>query len=175
MKRFLILILAFGVPPAVYFPTIGASLKEKLRNADAESMPLDPRIEQARSAKRKLTEFHDAARRVAEETQTLTAILPATAELYAMRDKVAEAAALTGVQFTRFEADPPTRIAKGDPYQEIFVEAQVVGEPEATAAFFQMVANAPRLMSISAARMRKASNRWRTDFTITSYVMLDRR
>lgn len=172
MKRFLILFVAFVGPLAIYLADINPGLRAGDQRLNAAIMALDTRIEQARSAQRKAPQFHEEFRRLRDESEKLRGIFPTEPDFDRMRSVVLESCALTGMQLASFEPYPPRISPPRDPYKEVFVDAEVTGPADRTAAFFRMLASDEHhIIDVSHVTMHRTRDGWRTSFLMTSYVM----
>lgn len=172
MKQFLILFIAFVGPLAIYLADIDPGLRAREQRLNAAIMALDTRIEQARSAQRKAPQFHEESRRLRDESEKLRRIFPTQPDFDGMRGVVLENCALTGMQLTTFEPYVPRLVPPNDPYKEVFVDAEVIGPADRTAAFFRMLASDEHhIIDVSHVTMHRTRDGWQTSFLITSYVM----
>ncbi len=163
MKRFLAVLLALGIPPAVYFTTLEPKRNQRLRGAEAEIAELDKRVEQARAAERKLPQFRDEVRRLDLEIDKLRDILPTAIDLEWVRTKTEAAAERNGVRLTRFE----DKAAARPPHSE----GEVAGSAEGTAGFLRDIQNASRIIDATSLTMRKDAAGWRTGFVLTTQAL----
>ncbi|PYQ59943.1 MAG: hypothetical protein DMF58_09875 [Acidobacteria bacterium] len=169
--KFFAVLLALAFPPAIYFETLGAKRDQQLQSAGVQLRDLDIHIEQARSARRKLSQFHQEQRRLGEELQKLRVILPpamAIDQVRAMSDAIA---AVNGVHVTKFEPRPP---ASGE-FQQQSVVAELIGSAERTSAFMREIQNAARIIDVSSVTLQNDPAGWRTDFVMTCYALPDAR
>ena len=158
------------LPPLLYIFTLGRHLEDEYRNASAEIRAIDTRVEQAKSAQRKLPQFHDEFRRITEDSAKLRTILPTTPDFDVIRENVTVACAAAGIRLTLFDPQPPGRTAPQDPYREIHMNAEVLGSAVGTAAFFRIIESESRIIDIPAVNMRAEGDQWRSRFVMTSYV-----
>lgn len=170
MKRFFILLLALAVPPAVYFPTLGARNDARMRAAESEIRDLTIKIEQARAAQRKLPQFHEEKDRLGQELIKLRVILPPAMQTDALRGTVESHAAAGSVRLTRFEPRPARPLFE---VQQQSIEAEVVGSAERTSQFFRDLSNDSRIMNVTSVTLRPDPAGWRTDFVLTAYALPD--
>src|SRR5437762_9065592 len=98
--KFLAILLALALPPAIYLPTLHARHDTEIRRADAEIRELDTRIEQAYAVRRKTQQFRDETARIAVELEKLRAVLPPRSSIDAVRALTEDRAEAHGVQLT---------------------------------------------------------------------------
>src|SRR6476620_8044705 len=101
--KFLAILCALIVPPAIYFPTIAAHRDAELESADEQLRDADVRVEQARAAQRKLPQFREELNRLATELAKLRRILPPDIAVDQVRDDVESFARENAIHLTRFE------------------------------------------------------------------------
>ena len=152
MIRVLALIVAFAIPPAIYFPTLGAHRAERLHAAREQLAQLDI----ARTA---------SATPVVDRSGERLPPAPAIDEIHALTESVASDNAL---QLTRFE---PGLATADNALQSQSVKAEVVGTAEATAAFLRKMETASKIVDVSHVTLTKDPAGWRTAFVITTYAM----
>jgi Tfp pilus assembly protein PilO len=162
------LLAALVIPAVVYYFAFARANDEQQRRADAEVSNLDTRIEQGRAAQRKLTQFHEEVGRLGEQIVTLQRILPPDLRVPEIHDAASRKAAAAGVQLTRFAADQPSQ---RDGYEEISIDAEVVGSIEGIEKFFQAIERNSRIINLSSVTLRKGvGGDWTASFVMTSYA-----
>ena len=159
--KFLAVVLALALPPAIYFPTLGVRREAEIRKASEDIRQLDVRIEQARAAQRKLNQFHDEVARLDAELVKLRTILPPAMNIDEVRTLTKTRAAAHGVKLDAF-----------DPYGKS-VRASVTGSASGLEEFFRDISNAPRIIDVDYVTLRRVASGWRTDFVMTSYALAD--
>ena len=159
--KLLAVLLALALPPAVYFPTFGARREAEIRKASAQLRELDTRNEQARSAQRKLDQFHAEVARLDEELVKLRAILPTAMNIDEIRSMTETRAAAHGVKLNAFDFNGKS------------VRASATGSASGLTEFFRDVSNAPRIIDVDYVTLRKDAAGWRSDFVMTSDVFAD--
>jgi Tfp pilus assembly protein PilO len=162
MKHVVFLLLAVALPPVAYYNTLGAKRAKQIETDSIKFKELDVRVEQARAAKNKLSQFHEESARLAEELAKLRRILPPAMDIDGIRALAEEKASARGMKLTRF-----------DVRENQSIDAQVVGPAAATSEFFSDIANAPRIIDVTYVTLKKDPGGWRTDFVMTSYAMPD--
>lgn len=171
MKRVLALLAAVVIPPAIYFPTLGADLAARRTRADSDLRAVETRLEQARAAQRKLQQFRDERAQLDAEVVKLRRILPPQLDMEQIRGAVDGMATANGVRLTRFETFG--KITGSAPQVQSFA-AEVNGSAEGTAAFFLRIANASTIFDVDDVTLRPAAGGWRTDFILTAFALPDR-
>ncbi len=164
MIKALAVIATLAVPPAIYFPTLGAQRNEQIKRAETEIADLDRRTEQARAAQRKLAQFHDEVQRLGDELGKLRTILPPAMDVDGIRAIVEEKAAARGVTVARFAPRPATA-------REQSIDVELTGSAEATARFLRAIQNAARIFDVSHVTLRPDPAGWRTNLVMTGYAM----
>jgi len=159
--RVLAILLALVLPPAIYFPTLGAQRNAQIRRAEADIRELDVRVEQARAAQRKLDQFHEEVARLDTELAKLRAILPPAMNVEELRSMTATRAAAHGVQLNAFAFDGQS------------IRASATGSASGLSEFFRDLSNAPRIIDVDFVTLRRDAGGWRTDFVMTSYALAD--
>ena len=162
MKHVVLLLLAVALPPVAYYNTLGAARAKQIETDSMKLKELNVRVEQARAAKRHLSQFHDESARLAEELAKLRRILPPAMDIDGIHALAEEKAAARGMRLTRFAVR-----------ENQSIDAEVVGATMATSEFFTDIANAPRIIDVTYVTLRKDPAGWRTDFVMTSYAMPD--
>lgn len=162
MKHVILLLLAVALPPVAYYNTLGAQRTKQIEIDSLKLKELTVRVEQARAAKNKLSQFHDEAARLGVELAKLRTILPPAMDIDALRAIAEEKAASRGMRLTKFAVR-----------ENQSIDAQAVGPAEATSEFFSDIANALRIIDVTYVTLRKDPGGWRTDFVMTSFAMPD--
>lgn len=168
MRRLLAVIAVLVIPPAIYFPTLGAKRDRRLEQAHDALAELDMRIEMAKSAKRKLPQFQAEMERLDLELNSLHQILPpvpAIDEIHSLTESLAEE---NGIALTHFEAGAPKQ---DNELQEQSITAEVVGPAQGTAEFLRRIQNASKIVDVSGVTLTRDPAGWRTDFLMTTYAL----
>lgn len=168
MKRFLIVVIALALPPAVYFPTFGAERNEQLRKAQNHLDEVDMRIEQARSAERKLPQFRAEMERLGQEIDKVNQFLPPTPAIEEIHQLTESIASDNDLRLTHFEAGAPKALSQ---VQEVTITAEVIGTAQGTAEFLRKIQSASKIIDVSDVTLTKDPAGWRTDFLMTTYAL----
>ncbi len=171
MIEILIALILLAIPPAAYFPTLGARRVQEHQAAYKAVRDLDVRIESARAAQRKLAEFHEELGRLTAENEKLRRILPLALAIDDVRALTGSYAAANGVRFVRFEPRKPVRETPA--YDQIEIEVEVTGSGAATAGFLREIENTSRIFHVSAVTMLRDPAGWRTSFVMTAFALPD--
>ena len=168
--KFLAILCALIIPPAIYFPTIAAHHDAQLEQADEQLRDADVRLEQARAAQRKLPQFHEELTRLTTELAKLRQILPPDLAVDQVRADAESFAHEKGVRLTRFEEQRPE---DRETFQQVAIEMEVTGGAASTAAFFERLRNASRIYDVRSVTMRPDPTGWRTGFVVIAYAKRD--
>lgn len=168
MRRLLAVVAVLLIPPAVYFPTLGAKRDQRLEQARDTLAELDMRIEMAKAAKRKMPQFQAEMERLDLELHSLHQVLPPVPAIDEIHSLTGSLADENGIKLTQFEPGP----AKQDnELQEQSITAEVVGSAQGTAEFLRRIQNASKIVEVSGVTLTKDPAGWRTDFLMTTYAM----
>jgi len=159
--KFLAILLALALPPAIYFPTLGKQREAEIAKASEEIHEFDVRIEQGRAAQRKLDQFHEELARLDVELVKLRTILPPAMNVEELRSMTETSAAAHGVQVTAFVFNGKS------------ITASATGSASGLTEFFRDLSNAPRIIDVDYVTLRKNESGWRSDFVMTSYALAD--
>jgi Tfp pilus assembly protein PilO len=170
MKKFLVVFFALIVPPAVYFSTIGQRRQEEIAQLDGEVANVEMHLQHARAVRRRFGQFREETARLADELVKLRRILPSTMQIDDLRASVVTRAAETGVRLTKFE---PGRIDTRAPLQQIFIDAEVVGDAASLPNFFVRLSNMSRVVNVSYVTLRPDPAGWRAGLVISAYALPD--
>lgn len=168
MKRFLIVLLALALPPAIYFPTLGAERSEELQKAHSHLDELDMRIQQARAAERKLPQFRAEMVRLGQEIDKVNGFLPPAPAIEEIRQLTESIASENDLRLTHFEAGTPKPLGE---VQEVTITAEVIGAAQGTAEFLRRIQSASKIINVSDVTLTKDPAGWRTDFLMTTYAL----
>lgn len=167
--RLLAVLAALALPLVAYYP-VYQEREAKIATLDKQIRDLDMHIEQARSAQRKLSQFHDEVQRLNEEVAKLRRILPPDPALTEIRDIVDGVAEASGVRIDRFQP----RAAIRHEYVEVPIDTGAEGTIGAIATFFDTLRNKSRIINVSDVTLEKASGpRWRAKFVMAAFALPD--
>src|SRR5258706_2004690 len=141
------LVLAIAVVWGVQYALIGG-IDDQIRSADAQLKDLDTKIEQGRSAQRKLPQFREEVNRLKVELKKLRSILPSTRNTEEIIKKIK--ALVDAGNFTlRKLTFPKLAAAQGsDPYAEWPISVSVDGRYHNLATLFNHLSNFTRIINV---------------------------
>lgn len=159
------LVLAIAIIGVVVYMFINP-LDDQIRGADAQLKDLDTKIEQGRSAQRKLPQFREEVNRLKVELKKLRSILPSTRNTEEIIKKIK--ALVDAGNFTlRKLTFPKLAAAQGsDPYAEWPISVSVDGRYHNLATLFNHLSNFTRIVNVE--QISIAALPVQTDRTITA-------
>jgi type IV pilus assembly protein PilO len=159
------LVLAIAIVGVVLYMFINPT-DDQIRAADAELKDLDTKIEQGRSAQRKLPQFREEVNRLKVELKKLRSILPSTRNTEEIIKKIK--ALVDAGNFTlRKLTFPKLAAAQGsDPYAEWPISVSVDGRYHNLATLFNHLSNFTRIINVE--QISIAALPIQTDRTITA-------
>src|SRR4051794_21617395 len=159
------LILASLIIGVVYYMFI-TKIDEDIRSADAQLKDLDTKIEQGRSAQRKLPQFREEVNRLKVELKKLRSILPSTRNTEEIIKKI-KALVDAGNFVLRKLTFPKLAAAQGsDPYAEWPISVSVDGKYHNLATLFNHLSNFTRIVNVE--QISIAALPTQTERTITA-------
>lgn len=159
------LVLAIAIVGVVLYMFINP-MDDQIRAADAQLKDLDTKIEQGRSAQRKLPQFREEVNRLKVELKKLRSILPSTRNTEEIIKKIK--ALVDAGNFTlRKLTFPKLAAAQGsDPYAEWPISVSVDGRYHNLATLFNHLSNFTRIINVE--QISIAALPVQTDRTITA-------
>ena len=141
------LVLAIAIVGVVVYMFINP-MDDQVRAADAQLKDLDTKIEQGRSAQRKLPQFREEVNRLKVELKKLRSILPSTRNTEEIIKKIK--ALVDAGNFTlRKLTFPKLAAAQGsDPYAEWPISVSVDGRYHNLATLFNHLSNFTRIVNV---------------------------
>jgi len=159
------LFLAIAIIWAVFYFFI-TPIDDQIRSADATLKDLDTKIEQGRSAQRKLPQFLEEVNRLTVELKKLRSILPSTRNTEEIIKKI-KALVDAGNFVLRKLTFPKLAAAQGsDPYSEWPISVSVDGRYHNLATLFNHLSNFTRIINVE--QISVAALPVQTDRTITA-------
>lgn len=159
------LFLAVAIIFAVNYVFI-SDINDKIKSADAQLKDLDTKIEQGRSAQRKLPQFREEVHRLEIELDKLRRILPSTRNTEEIIKKI-KSLVDQGDFVLRKLTFPPLAPAQGsDPYAEWPISIALDGRYHNLAILFNRLSNFSRIINVE--QITIAALQQQTDRTITS-------
>ena len=139
---------------------------DQIRAADAQIKELDTKIEQGRSAQRKLPQFREEVRRLELELEKLRRILPSTRNTEEIIKKIKSLVDQGDFILHKLTFPKLVQASSGDPYAEWPISIDVDGRYHNLAILFNRLSNFSRIMNVEQITINALSNQ--TDRTIQS-------
>ncbi len=139
---------------------------EQIRAADAQIKELDTKIEQGRSAQRKLPQFREEVRRLELELEKLRRILPSTRNTEEIIKKIKSLVDQGDFILHKLTFPKLVQASSGDPYAEWPISIDVDGRYHNLAILFNRLSNFSRIMNVEQITINALTNQ--TDRTIQS-------
>lgn len=151
-------------------------IKTEIRGAEAQIAELDRKIEQGRSAERKLPQFREEVRRLELELEKLRRILPSqrnTEEIIKKMKSLVDQG-----DFTLRRLTFPALAPKGsDPYAEWAISVSVDGRYHDLAILFNRLGNFSRIVNIESVTITALGSQEHqtiaTDFVAKTFVYIE--
>src|SRR5438309_5935937 len=142
---------------------------EQIRAADAQIKELDTKIEQGRSAQRKLPQFREEVRRLELELEKLRRILPSTRNTEEIIKKIKSLVDQGDFVLHKLTFPKLAPAQGGDPYAEWPISVSVDGRYHNLAILFNRLSNFSRIMNVEQINICALSVQ--TERTITSHFV----
>ena len=141
------IVLAVGIVFAVQYMLI-SDMESQIRSADGKIKDLDTKIEQGRSAQRKLPQFREEVRRLELELEKLRRILPSSRNTEEIVKKIKSL--VDQGDFVWRDARFPElgKQQGGDPYAEWPISISVEGRYHNLAILFNRLSNFSRIINV---------------------------
>lgn len=159
------LVLAAAVVWLANWQLIGPT-DEQIKAADAQIKELDTKIEQGRSAQRKLPQFREEVRRLELELEKLRRILPSTRNTEEIIKKIKSLVDQGDFILHKLTFPKLVQASTGDPYAEWPISIDVDGRYHNLAILFNRLSNFSRIMNVEQITINALTNQ--TDRTIQS-------
>src|SRR5438132_10203770 len=143
-----------------------ADIDEQIRVAEAKIKELDTKIEQGRSAQRKLPQFREEVHRLELELEKLRRILPSTRNTEEIIKKIKSLVDQGDFVLHKMTFPKIAPAQGGDPYAEWPITISVDGRYHNLAILFNRLSNFSRIMNVEQINIQALSNQ--QDRTITS-------
>lgn len=140
--------------------------KAQIRAAEAQIKELDTKIEQGRSAQRKLPQFREEVHRLELELEKLRRILPSTRNTEEIIKKIKSLVDQGDFILHKMTFPKIAPVKGGDPYAEWPITISVDGRYHNLAILFNRLSNFSRIMNVEQININATSNQ--TERTITS-------
>lgn len=141
-------------------------VKSQIRAAEAQIKELDTKIEQGRSAQRKLPQFREEVHRLELELEKLRRILPSTRNTEEIIKKIKSLVDQGDFILHKMTFPKIAPVKGGDPYAEWPITISVDGRYHNLAILFNRLSNFSRIMNVEQININAMSNQ--TERTITS-------
>src|SRR5438309_3599659 len=141
-------------------------VKNQIKAAEAQIKDLDTKIEQGRSAQRKLPQFREEVRRLELELEKLRRILPSTRNTEEIIKKIKSLVDQGDFILHKLTFPKLVQASSGDPYAEWPIDIEVDGRYHNLAILFNRLSNFSRIMNVEQINIQALSNL--QDRTITS-------
>ncbi len=150
---------------------------EKIRGAESQIADLDKKIEQGRTAERKLPQFRAEVQRLQIELEKLRRILPSTRNTEEIIQKI-KALVDQGDFALKKLTFPKLGVPKsGDPYAEWPIQVSVEGRFHNLAILFNRLGNFSRIMNVEAITIKALSTQVEktitADFVAKTFVYVE--
>src|SRR5437762_7486573 len=143
-----------------------ADIDEQIRVAEAKIKELDTKIEQGRSAQRKLPQFREEVHRLELELEKLRRILPSTRNTEEIIKKIKSLVDQGDFVLHKLTFPKIAPAQGGDPYAEWPITVSVDGRYHNLAILFNRLSNFSRIMSVEQISISALGNQ--VERTITS-------
>jgi type IV pilus assembly protein PilO len=137
-----------------------------IKAAEAQIKDLDTKIEQGRSAQRKLPQFREEVHRLELELEKLRRILPSTRNTEEIIKKIKSLVDQGDFILHKLTFPKIAPVQGGDPYAEWPITVSVDGRYHNLAILFNRLSNFSRIMNVEQININALSNQ--TERTITS-------
>jgi type IV pilus assembly protein PilO len=141
-------------------------LKGQIRAAESQIKDLDTKIEQGRSAQRKLPQFREEVHRLELELEKLRRILPSTRNTEEIIKKIKSLVDQGDFALHKLTFPKIAPAQGGDPYAEWPITVSVDGRYHNLAILFNRLSNFSRIMNVEQINISALSNQ--AEKTITS-------
>jgi type IV pilus assembly protein PilO len=157
--------LAAGAVFAAYYFLI-TDIDAQIKSAETQIKELDTKIEQGRSAQRKLPQFREEVRRLELELEKLRRILPSTRNTEEIIKKIKSLVDQGDFVLHKLTFPKLAPASGGDPYAEWPISVSVDGRYHNLAILFNRLSNFSRIMNVEQINIGALSVQ--TERTITS-------
>ncbi|HKB78976.1 MAG TPA: type 4a pilus biogenesis protein PilO [Thermoanaerobaculia bacterium] len=158
-------ILAAGVVWGAWYLLV-TPVNDQIRSAELKIKELDTKIEQGKSAQRKLPQFREEVHRLELELEKLRRILPSTRNTEEIIKKIKSLVDQGDFVLHKLTFPKLAQASSGDPYAEWPISVSVDGGYHNLAILFNRLSNFSRIMNVEQINITALSNQ--TQRTITS-------
>jgi len=150
---------------------------DQIRAADAKIKELDTKIEQGRSAQRKLPQFREEVRRLELELEKLRRILPSTRNTEEIIKKIKSLVDQGDFILHRLTFPKLVQASSGDPYAEWPISITLDGRYHNLAILFNRLSNFSRIMNVEQITITalpvQTDRTITTDFVANTFVYVE--
>ena len=154
-----------------------APTDEDIKKADAQIKELDTKIEQGRSAQRKLPQFREEVRRLELELEKLRRILPSTRNTEEIIKKIKSLVDQGDFILHKLTFPKLVQASSGDPYAEWPIDIEVDGRYHNLAILFNRLSNFSRIINVEQITINALGNQTdrtiNTDFIAKTFVYVE--
>jgi|SRR5436190_254892 len=154
-----------------------APTDEDIKKADAQIKELDTKIEQGRSAQRKLPQFREEVRRLELELEKLRRILPSTRNTEEIIKKIKSLVDQGDFILHKLTFPKLVQASSGDPYAEWPIDIEVDGRYHNLAILFNRLSNFSRIINVEQITINALTNQTdrtiNTDFIAKTFVYVE--
>jgi type IV pilus assembly protein PilO len=155
-------------------------VKQEIKNAEAQIKDLDTKIEQGRSAQRKLPQFREEVHRLELELEKLRRILPSTRNTEEIIKKIKSLVDQGDFVLNKLTFPKLAPASGGDPYAEWPISVAIDGRYHNLAILFNRLSNFSRIMNveqitITALPTPQTERTITTDFVAKTFVYIEPR
>ena len=140
-------VLAVGLVLGAHYMLV-SKIQDETRIAEGQIAELDKKIEQGRSAERKLPQFREEVRRLELELEKLRRILPSTRNTEEIIKKIKSLVDQGDFALKRLTFPKLGTAKSGDPYAEWPISVSVDGRYHDLAILFNRLSNFSRIMNV---------------------------
>lgn len=170
------LALAIAIVWAVSYMFIG-DIDNQIHAADLQLKDLDTKIEQGRSAQRKLPQFREEVNRLTIELKKLKDILPSTRNTEMIIKKIKQLVDAGNFVLRRLTFPKLAAVQGSDPYAEWPISVSVDGRFHNLAILFNSLGNFPRVINVEqisiGALPTQADRTITADFVAKTFVYVE--
>lgn len=168
--------LAIAVVYGVNYAFIG-DIDNQIHSADTQLKDLDTKIEQGRSAQRKLPQFREEVNRLTIELKKLKDILPSTRNTEMIIKKIKQLVDAGNFVLRRLTFPKLAAVQGSDPYAEWPISVSVDGRYHNLAILFNSLGNFPRVINVEqisiGALQTQADRTITADFVAKTFVYVE--
>lgn len=170
------LVLAIAVIWGVNYALIG-DIDNQISAADAQLKDLDTKIEQGRSAQRKLPQFREEVNKLTADLKKLKDILPSTRNTEMIIKKIKQLVDAGNFVLRKLTFPKLAAVQGSDPYAEWPISVSVDGRFHNLAILFNSLGNFPRVINVEqisiGALSVQADHTITADFVAKTFVYVE--